>query len=281
MPDNRFQGFPAGTSRDTVCLEAERVLDSCRDRDCFENVRVFLTDFGNEIIEHTNAVRVTDSEIAFASIVIDPVRFNRGFYSVNIRFFIRLTCEACLGPRSAQEFGGIAVIEKNVVLYGGESNVSTFRSSGEMSNYCSLPEPCNGEKNIPTASVDIVEPIILGARIVEEKDPCPCCCRACDVPESVTSRLGGALNDEYFGKYLVISVGLFSVVRITRPGQYLVSAAEYAVPEKECISPETDDPCGVFNSMPFPADEFSSAGARPQRSAPARQCGCANNGNTN
>ena len=32
-----------GGSKDMVCLDTYRVLDSCRDKDCFEDVRVYLT----------------------------------------------------------------------------------------------------------------------------------------------------------------------------------------------------------------------------------------------
>ena len=82
MPENRFPCSNSGAaSRDMVCIETNRILDSCRDRDCFEDVRVFLTDIGNEIIEHTSSVRVKDSCIAWAFVGIDPVRFNRGFYT--------------------------------------------------------------------------------------------------------------------------------------------------------------------------------------------------------
>ena len=52
MAENRFP-CGGGTSRETVCIETNRVLDSCRDRDCYENVRVYLSDFGNEILERT------------------------------------------------------------------------------------------------------------------------------------------------------------------------------------------------------------------------------------
>ena len=51
MPDNRFICSGLGAGKETVCIEANRVLDSCRDRDCYENVQVFLTGFGNEIID--------------------------------------------------------------------------------------------------------------------------------------------------------------------------------------------------------------------------------------
>ncbi len=260
MPENRFPcGLNNQASRDLVCIETNRILDSCRDRDCFENVRVFLTDFGYEIIDRTSSVRVCDSELVSANICIDSVRFNRGFYSVNIKFFVKLSFEACVGGHP-QEFDGVAVLEKNVVLFGGENQVSTFRSNEDAScDYCADPVPCSCTKNNPIAVVDVVEPIILGVRVCET--PNNCCCCACDVPSVVSSRINGVLNDGDGGrKYLTVSIGLFSVVRIVRSGQYLINATEYSVPDKECISPESDDPCSVFHSMPFPTAEFSSQG---------------------
>ncbi len=272
MPENRFPcGNSTSTSRDMVCVETNRILDSCRDRDCFEDVQVFLTDIGKEIIEHTSSVRVKDSCIAWAYVGIDPVRFNRGFYTVTIRFYVKLTFEACVCAGRSQEFDGIAVVEKNVVLYGGENNVSVFKSSADSSDFCSVPEPCCSTKNTPTAVVEVVDPIILGARIGEIKSDCGChcCCCADDLPETITSRVNGVLVDGHDGeRVLVVSIGLFSVVRIVRPAQYLINATEYAVPDKECRPDENASPCSVFNSMPFPTHEFA-----PRDHAP-RGTGC-------
>ena len=128
MGENRFPcGAPLAAHacgkdgpRDTFCIETNRILDSCRDRDCYENVKVFLTDLGQEIIDHTTQVRVKDACIAWTYIGIDPVQFNRGFYTVTIRYYIRLIFEGCICPGRSQEFDGIAVIEKQVVLWGGE-----------------------------------------------------------------------------------------------------------------------------------------------------------------
>ncbi len=284
MPENRFPSCSSGVGgRDLVCIETNRILDSCRDRDCFENVKVLLTDIGNEIVERTNSVRVKNSEICSAYIGITPVRFNCGFYSVNIKFYLKLTFEACLGGCS-REFDGVAVIEKTVVLFGGENNVSTFKSTDNTGGYCAMPEPCSCTKNTPTAVVDVVEPIVLGVKVMEPHTDCccTCCCCACDLPDTVTHGLNGILNDSNEdGKYLVVSIGLFSVVRIVRPGQYLLNATEYSVPEKECVSPEMDDPCGVFNAMPFPVSEFTTQGHVPvSRPAVDRggigKCGCSN-----
>lgn len=278
MPENRFPcGLNNQAGRDLVCIETNRILDSCRDRDCFEDVRVLLTDLGYEIIEHTSSVRVRGAELACANISIDPIRFNSGFYSLNIRFFVKLTFEACVGGHS-QEFDGVAVLEKNVVLFGGESGVKSFRSTAS-GDYCTPPCPCDGTENSPTAVVDAVEPIVLGVRVLETTGECCCCCccSVCDVPGNVSSCINGVLNDGEGGrKYLVVSLGLFSVVRIVRAGQYLISATEYSVPDKECVTRENDDPCTVFHSMPFPISEFGAKGKGPDLSRPTggKTCNC-------
>ena len=105
MGENRFScNSSLGGNKEMVFIETNRVLDSCRDRDCFENSKVFLTNFGKEIIERTNSIRVKSSCISGANITIDPVQFNRGFYSVNITFYIKLTFEACVGHGRSKEF---------------------------------------------------------------------------------------------------------------------------------------------------------------------------------
>lgn len=258
-----------------VCIETNRILDSCRDRDCFEDVKVLLTDFGNDILEHTTNIRAKSACITWTYIGIDPVRFNRGFYSVTIKFYVKIVFEACLCGGRSQEFEGVAVLEKKVILYGSESNVSIFKSNPDTSDYCALPEPCCSTKNVPIAIVEVVDPIILNSKVREADDPCCCCCCCCgDIPESVSGRLDGVLSDGD-GRYLTVSLGIFSVVRIVRPAQYLIHATEYCVPDKECVSTEDDNPCAVFRNMAFPTSEFCPPGYLPQGgNHGGGKCGC-------
>lgn len=155
MGENRFPcNATSQSNREMVAIETNRILDSCRDRDCFEDVKVLLTDFGNEIVQRTTSVRAKDACIAWTNINIEPVRFNRGFYSVNIKFYIKMSFEACVGNGRSQEFEGVAILEKRVVLYGSESNVSIFKSSGDSSDYCAVPELCCAGKNVPIAVIE-------------------------------------------------------------------------------------------------------------------------------
>ena len=278
MADNRFSCGQSGnlSNRDIVCIETNRILDACRDRDCFEDVRVMLTDFGNDIIERTNNVRVKSACIAWTYINIDPVQFNRGFYTVTIKFYIRLVCEACIGGK-AQEFDGIAVVEKKVILYGSESNVSVFRSVAGVDEFCSTPEPVCCTKNSPNAIVEVVDPIVLNTRVVDpsEEKKCYCCCCVADIPESVMYRMGGNLSDDDRPreKTLVVSLGIFSVIKLVRPAQYLVNATEFCVPDKECVASTDDNPCSLFKNMAFPVNEFCSTPINNANSNIEKRCG--------
>ena len=242
MQDNRFPcGISDKNRAENVCIEAKRILDSCRDRDCFEDVKVILTDFGSEIIEHTTSVRAKSACISSTYIGIDPVKFNKGFYSVTVKFFVKITFEACLCGGRSQEFDGVAVLEKKVILFGGESGVSTF---------------------------------ILNVRIKEKEEKCGCCCCSChEIPDSVCSSINGNLSDSE-GRYLTVSLGIFSVVRIVRSAQYVISATEYSVPDKICVSSQDDDPCAIFKSMAFPVSEFSSSDYVPQKLEGSGKCHC-------
>ncbi len=268
MAENRC----TSAGRETVCIETDRILDSCRDRDCFEHVRVKLTDFGRDILDRSSSIRVLDACISWTHISISPVQFNRGFYQIFIRFYVKLTFEACVGCGRAQEFEGVAVVEKKVVLWGSESNVSVFRSGGDE-DFCAPPTLCCPTRNVPQAVIEVADPIVLTSRVVEEKESCGCGCGcpcACDIPDRVLTQFGGAIVDDSDGdRFLEVSLGFFSVVRLVRPGQYLVQASEYCVPDKECITAEEDDPCALFRTMAFPTAEFC-----PPSFAPPMNGGC-------
>ena len=171
---------------------------------------------------------------------------------------------------------------ERVVLFGGESNVRIFKSQ-PCSDFCALPQPVSCEYNLPTAYVEVVSPIILDTKIVEKVTECNCncccCCQENDLPDAVLSSLNEPLmfdgDERHQKRYLTVSLGLFSVVRLVRPTQLLVQATEYCIPEKECASVEDDNPCRVFHSMPFPVNEFCTQAYSPcaHNDHPAR-CGC-------
>ena len=287
MAESRFPcPSVGGSGRESICIDTNRVLDSCRDRDCFENVRVYLSNFGNEILERTGAIRAKSAKIVWSYIGLEPIPFNRGFYAITVRFYVKIVFEACIGGGHSQELEGIAVLEKRVILYGGESNVTVFKSNGHCNDdFCVCPSPECGEQNAPVGVVEVVSPVILGTKIVERASECNCCCCCCegDLPDRVLSSLEAPLcfDDVNYPagngrRYLTVSLGIFSVVRIVRSAQYTIQAVECCIPEKECAPVDEDDPCRVFRNMPFPTAEFCPQGSAPLHvlTDKAGRCGC-------
>jgi len=262
MSDNRVNCRENSSSRrENICIDTNRILDSCKDKDCFEDTRVFLTDFGQELIEKGGNIRVKSTKVVWTDIVTEAVRFNRGFYHITIRFFTRITFEVCACMGKVQEVEGIAVSEKQVVLYGSEGNVNIFRSSDAPNEFCTYGS--GGETqttNKPTVVVEVVDPIVLSVDIKKdcERKTCCCCCNASEIPLNVCSCVNGTISDsDHYDKKLYATLGFFSVVRIERPSQMIVNAAEYSVPDKVCPKVEDDSPCELFAKMAFPINEFS------------------------
>ncbi len=253
------------SSRDTAFIDTYKIYDSCRDKDCLEDVAVFLTDYGRDVIEHSSNVRCCSAEITAADITVDPVPFNNGFYRVDIRIYVKMTFECCVNMTNRQLIEGLAVCDKSTVLYGGECGASVFRSDPEKDGFCpGCPDPATVGKDtkcgcrtnaMPTAVFEAANPVVLGAKIIERRHPHHCPCQSeRDIPESISQRFGGfAPQGE---RRLVVSLGIFSVTRLQRPAQYMISGQPCSVPEKECDFAGSEDPCTVFRNMEFPVSEF-------------------------
>jgi hypothetical protein len=276
MQDNRNVNTSCGSQQDArgaVCIDTKRVLDSCRDRDCFEDARVYLSADGEAIIAASNSVRIKDTKLISAYVGVDPIPFNCGFYRITVRYYVKVDGEGCLGVGRSQCFTGIAALEKDVVLYGGEGNLRTF-SSGEGGTFCGMGDPALVTNDAPVAVVEAVEPIVLGQKVVD----CQCGCNecGCEIPACVCECAGCNVCMSNQGTRLLVSFGVFSVIRIMRPAQILVQATDYSVPDKECVPATSDEnPCALFNTIAFPVSEFKT-GAAPvdngQRGGGG--CGC-------
>ena len=280
MQDNKntslCQGAGSAQSR-AVCIDTKRVLDSCRDRDCFEDARVYLTASGEEVLANSSNLRTRSAKLLWAYVGVDEVPFNCGFYKVVVRYYIEVELEACTGVGRSQCFKGLAALEKDVILYGGEGRAISFTSSPQ-NTYCNVCDLDTVSTNDPVAVVETVEPVILGSKVTD-CPPCPCACNEyADIPEGIVNRLGEELLLNTVGPKVYVSFGVFSVIRIERPAQLLVQATDYSVPDKECTAAtNSDSPCELFRTIAFPTSQFRGTdcnGAEPQPQSQQRGCGC-------
>jgi hypothetical protein len=276
-PANTAAANALNASNGTVCIDTYRVLDACRDRDCYEDVRIFVTEEGQEILNNSCNIRVVDTEVLWANIALSEVAFNDGFFQVNIKYYIKLGLEGCAGTGRGKNFEGLAILQKVVILFGGEGSASVFRSNGENS-FCRIPDCSDvADNNLPTAVVETIDPIALSSKVVDCNCECGyCCCSCTELPDAISEFFGSQLVDTQEGNNLYVSLGLFSVIRIVRPAQILVNGTDYSVPDKECVEAEQDDPCSLFRSLAFPTSQFTglaSAETQNQREN-TRRGGC-------
>ena len=278
MHDNRNSSLctSSGDGRGTVCIDTRRVLDSCRDKDCYEDARVYLNEFGESVIASANAVRTKSAKLLWAYVGLSEVPFNCGFYQVTVRYYIDVEVEACVGLGKSQLINGLVVLDKDVILYGGEGTVSTF-TSGPENEFCKI---CGGTAatNAPIAVLDTVEPVVLSTKIKQDCNCCNCNCECNDLPEQVSCLINGNLVTTNEGQHLAVSLGIFSVIRIERPAQMLVQASDYSVPDKECTpSGFNDSPCDLFRTIAFPVGRFqgNTCCEKPQLDTQRNGgCGC-------
>ncbi len=254
------QNQPRPANDCSTCVDCDKIYDSCRDKDCLEDLKVFLTECGQDIVDRANNIRCKCAEILWTHISVDSIPFNKGFYSVYIRFYFKLTFEACIPGGKSQEFCGLSVYDKKCVLFGSEGNVSIFTSEPYKNEFCYDVGDlsCDYKTNLPKAVVEVAPPICLSVKLVEKQYKFGCCCCTCDqIPENICRCFNGGMTDDFGVKNLYVSLGLFTLVRIERPVSLVISASDFCVPEKEStVCSDTSDPCALFRKMNFPVNDF-------------------------
>ncbi|MGN1013811.1 MAG: hypothetical protein ACI4PM_00480 [Butyricicoccus sp.] len=254
--------------REAVCVHTSKVCDACRSKECIQDLRVYLTRQSQELLDRSNSVKPRRAELLWVDLDVEPVDFNRGFYSVNARFFYRIYAEVSAGCGRMTDICGLAVYDKRAILYGCEGNTRTFTSD----NNCDGPSARTIERsNMPKAVVETLDPIILSAKIVEPHCHCECCCHDDDIPEPLGCLFGEELILSDDVKKLVVTLGQFSVIRLERDVQLLIPAYDVCMPTKECNCGnngcQPEDPCEMFNRIEFPEKEFfpNRRESRPSR----------------
>lgn len=254
--------------KEAVCVDAGRVYDSCCDRDCLEDLRLYFNPETQLLVNNAIGVRARSATLLNTLVDIEPVTFNRGYYSVDILFYFLVDVDLYTAESSVPTtVSGLCTFSKKVILYGSEGNARIFSSSTtEAETESVLPT----ETNNPTAYVQTVDPIILSASI------CQCCGFECsgslNAPAPVLATIGGVIAPaDTVQRKVVVSLGIFTVVQIVRNVQMLMPVYDFCVPNKECVT-GADDPCDVFNRIEFPMEEFFP----PRESCEQQEENCCN-----
>ena len=260
---------------EAVCIDAPRVYDSCADRDCLADLRVYFTDEGQPAIDGATSVRCRGCEVINVFSEIEKVPFNSGYYSVDNTFFFRVALDVYTTPADPpQTVYGLCTSSKKSILYGSEGSVKVF--SSEFMNGIDTQLPAVSTN--PRAKIQVATPICLDARL----------CAAGDVggnipdvetgiPEAVKRAFRGEFRQAAGEAAVRCTIGLFSIVQLERDVQLMIPAYRFCMPDKACTD-SAEDPCDVFRRISFPVSEFfppeQGSCDAPRAPEPSGGCGC-------
>lgn len=239
---------------DSVCIQTDQIYDSCREKDCLEDLSVIFNRSDQDLINRAINVKCRSAQVLWVYADVEAVPFNKGFYSVDIKYFFRVVFDVFTGVSTPTQATGLAMFDKKVILFGSEGNAKIFSSKYKPH---AVDTQLVQKSNLPKAVVETVDPICLGAKLVEPQE---CCCGIGEELGSIPEFICGCFDDELVSprgnKNVLVSLGLFTIVKLERETQLLMPAYDFCIPQKECISATDHNPCDLFERIAFPFDEF-------------------------
>lgn len=244
----------ANDLRQAMAIHTGKITDSCRDKDCIEDLRVYLTRSSQSTLDGAAGARVRSAELLYAYIDVESVAFDRNHYCVDVTFFYKILADTVVGTVRPASLYGLAVFSKRAVLCGEESCAHIFTSSTRLDG----PDGASiRSANLPKAVVEVLDPMVLASKV---RDLCECGADlACQIPGTIQSMFDEELVLSGGKKRLYVTLGQFSIIRLERDAQLVVPVLDYSIPEKECCDAQgcTEDPCELFSRIPFPTNRFT------------------------
>ena len=221
--------------REAVSINTRKIFDSCRDKDCIDDLRVYPTVSSQTYIENALSIRPRSAELLYCAVNVEPISFNRGYYTVDCSYFYRITGETF--PN-----------DKRAMLFGSEGSVKSFSSED--------PTPPPESNDLPIAVVNSVDPIALYMKLVDADGLGSTELEQRAIPDFIADAFPEPLVLTDTARRWYATIGQFSIIRLERDTQLLIPAYEYSLPDKECPSADQDDPCELFSRIRFPVEEF-------------------------
>ena len=271
MSENRQDSLRcANTDQpETMSIHTRKITDSCRDKDCIEDLRVYLTKGSQCLLDNAAGARVRCAELLYTDIEVEPVAFDRNHYCVDVTFYYRILADTTVGGNRPAALYGLAVFSKRAVLCGEDSRAHIYRSDTRLGRRDGRP---HSYANLPTAVVEVLDPMILSSKV---KEVCECVCQdSVQIPDWISCLFDEELVLSGDRRRLFVTLGQFSIIRLERDAQLVVPVLEYSIPTKECCdSPgcSAEDPCEMFSRIPFPAAQFNP---RNCDRSEGEDCGC-------
>jgi len=139
---------------EALSIHTRKITDSCRDKDCIEDLRVYLTRGSQTILDACAGAKVRCADLLYTYIDVEPVAFDRNHYCIDVTFFYRILADAVVGNARPAALYGLAVFSKRAVLCGEESRAHIFTSDTRIHDADGLSRY---SANRPTAVVEVTD----------------------------------------------------------------------------------------------------------------------------
>lgn len=140
--------------QEAIPIHTRKITDSCRDKDCIEDLRVYLTTGSQALLDTAAGAKVRSAELLYTYIDVEPVAFDRNHYCVDVTFYYRILADAVIGAARPAALYGLAVFSKRAVLCGEESHTHIFTSDTRID----APDGITRMgRNYPTAVVEVTD----------------------------------------------------------------------------------------------------------------------------
>ena len=158
------QDTPLRNPHESTCVHTKKIYDSCQSKDCLEDLRVYPTRSSQSVLDGALSIRPGSATLLHVHMDVQPVGLGRGNYTVDMRFYYRLTAEAAAGCARYAPVTGLAVFDKRCILFGCEGRSRRFTSDSP----CQAPEAPlpTGDSSLPTAVCEAVDPLILSILVL-------------------------------------------------------------------------------------------------------------------
>ncbi|MBQ7567043.1 MAG: hypothetical protein IJT18_07975, partial [Oscillospiraceae bacterium] len=215
--------------REAVCIHTAKVMDACRDKDCIEDLRVYLTRDSQALLDRANGARVRTAQLLYVDPTVEPVPYNAGYFTVTITYYYKVIGDATLASERPATVYGLAIFTKRIMLFGGDGCAKVFTSRGVCGDKRSVVR-CN----MPRAVVESVDPMVLTAKIQDVGSACRCDAETDTIPDGILACFDDELVLGGEQQRLYVTIGQFSLIRLERDTQLLIPSFDYCVPTKEC-----------------------------------------------
>ena len=74
--------------RQALSIHTRKITDSCRDKDCIEDLRVYLTRGSQTLLDTAAGAKVRCADLLYTYIDVEPVAFDRNHYCIEATFYL-------------------------------------------------------------------------------------------------------------------------------------------------------------------------------------------------